>query len=66
MQGHKTYLPCTVFEEATRGCSPLKQENEPVKMKTWNQKIGNPIQKRDEENPLFDEGKTQMTVVQQV
>jgi len=52
MQGHKTYLPCTVFEEATRGCSPLKQENEPVKMKTWNQKIGNPIQKRDEENPV--------------
>lgn len=35
-------------------------------MKTWIQKTGNSLQKRDEENPLFDEEKTQMTVVQQV
>lgn len=27
---------------------------------------GNPLQKRDEENLLSDEGKTQMTIVQQV
>lgn len=27
---------------------------------------GNPLQKRDEENLLSDEGKTQMTTVQQV
>lgn len=50
------------FEEATEGCSPSKQENKPIKMKTWIQKTGNPKQKRDEENLLFEEGKTQMTV----
>lgn len=50
------------FEEATEGCSPSKQEKKPIKMKTWIQKTGNPKQKRDEENLLFEEGKTQMTV----
>ena len=54
--------PMHPFEEAAEGCSPSKQENKPVKMKTCIQKTGNPKQKRDEENLLFEEGKTQMTV----
>ena len=49
------------FEESTEGCSPSKLGNKPIKMKTWTQKTGNPVQKRGEENLLFDEGKTPMT-----
>lgn len=37
--------PMHPFEEATEGCSPSKQENKPIKMKTWIQKTGNPKQK---------------------
>ena len=39
MQNYKP-TPMHSFEKATEGCSPSKQENTPVKMKTWIQKQG--------------------------
>ena len=38
IQSHKTHT-CALFEEATTGCSLSKQENKPIKVKQWIQKI---------------------------